>query len=92
MNADGSVAIPLTKLTAGGVQTINPEWSPAGTKILFTSERALDGSDAVNTNSIFNIWVMDADGSSASALTKLSAPGTRSINPNQVSRNSEIID
>ena len=76
INADGSGATPLTKLTAAGARSGGSVWSPDGSKIAFTSARALDGSDAVNTNSTFNVWVMNADGSGAIPLTKLTAAGT----------------
>jgi Tol biopolymer transport system component len=92
INADGSGAIALTKLTAAGADSINPVWSPDGSKIVFSSQRAIDGSDAANTDRTVNIWVMNADGSFAVALTKLTATGTSSQDPNQPSRDSEIIN
>jgi Tol biopolymer transport system component len=73
MKADGSGAVPLTKLTGSGVLTFNAVWSPDGGKIGFQSNRALDGSDAANTNSTVNVWAMKADGSAAAPLTKLTA-------------------
>ncbi|HSM85076.1 MAG TPA: hypothetical protein VLT16_02935, partial [Candidatus Limnocylindrales bacterium] len=62
MNADGSAATPLTRLTSG-VNNGLPRWSPDGSKIIFVSSRALDGTDATNTNSTLNLWIMNADGS-----------------------------
>jgi Tol biopolymer transport system component len=79
MNADGSGAAPLTKLTATGAGSLDPVWSPDGAKLAFDSPRALDGSDAPNTNGAPNIWVMNADGSNPSALTKLTAAGEDSF-------------
>jgi Tol biopolymer transport system component len=73
MNADGSGAAPLTKLTTAGIATFNLAWSPDGNKIAFVSSRALDGSDAVNTNFTDNIWIMNADGSGVAPLTRLTA-------------------
>ncbi|HLQ50669.1 MAG TPA: hypothetical protein VK129_04175, partial [Terriglobales bacterium] len=73
MNADGSGAIPLTKITATNATSSSPAWSPDGSKIAFDSSRALNGSDAVNTNNTLNIWVVNADGSGAIPLTKLTA-------------------
>jgi Tol biopolymer transport system component len=71
MNADGSAATPLTRLTVP--IAISPRWSPDGTKILFSSFRALDGSDTVNTNTTTNLWIMNADGSNPTPLTRLTA-------------------
>jgi TolB protein len=78
MNADGSAQTPLTKLTAPNVYSVGPVWSPDGSKIAFTSARALDGSDTANINSISNIWVMNADGSAQTPLTKLTQIGAAS--------------
>jgi Tol biopolymer transport system component len=69
--ADGSDATPITKLTNGGASVDNLAWSPDGRKLAFISSRALDGSNAANTNSTFNLWVMNADGSGAAPLTRL---------------------
>jgi dipeptidyl aminopeptidase/acylaminoacyl peptidase len=70
---DGSAPEPLTTQTmAGG--SWRPLWSPDGTKILFESVNALDGSDRKNGgNSTSNIWAMNADGSDPTPLTKLRA-------------------
>ena len=73
MNADGSAATPLTKLTTASVSSSGPVFSPDGTRIAFESTSALDGSDAVNTNFTSNIWVINADGSGAMPLTQLTA-------------------
>jgi Tol biopolymer transport system component len=87
MNADGSGATPLTKLTANQPQAccsvlgLRPIWSPDCSKIIFESERALNGSDAASPSLIFNIWVMNADGSGQMPLTKLMAAGASSSKP-----------
>ena len=81
MNADGSGATPLTKLTASGANSSVSAWSPDGSKITFQSGRALDGSDAVNANDTSNIWVMNADGSGATPLTKLTAVQALNVVP-----------
>jgi Tol biopolymer transport system component len=81
VNADGSGITPLTKLTAADASSFLPVWSADGSKIAFNSQRALDGSDAANTNAVNNIWVMNADGSGASPLTKLKALGAGSFAP-----------
>jgi len=71
MKSDGSGAIPLTKLTAFKANSGGLVWSPDGNKIVFDSGRALDGSDAANISDVSNIWVIGADGSAATPLTKL---------------------
>ena len=79
MNADGTGARPLTSLiTASSYQ---PTWSSAGSKILFCSSRALDGSDTPNANSTLNIWVMNSDGTGAKPLTRSTAPGADNAGP-----------
>lgn len=75
MNADGSGAVPVTRLTAAGVDLFTFEFSPDGSKVAFTSSRALDGTDVVNTNGVHNLWVMNADGSNPTPLTRLTAAG-----------------
>ncbi len=79
VNADGSGTTPLTKLTANNADSFGPVRSTDGTKIAFNSSRALDGSDAANSNVTFNIWVMNADGSGAIPVTKLTASGAYSF-------------
>jgi len=78
MNADGSNPTPLTKYSLPPQPSIAapsaflPAWSPDGSKIVYSSNGSLDGSNAVNGSG--NIWVMSADGSNASPLTKFTAP------------------
>jgi Tol biopolymer transport system component len=78
MNADGSGAKPLTNLTAATADSDRPAWSPDGSKIVFDSRRALDLSDNANTNFTDNIWVVNADGSGATALTQVTAVSSSS--------------
>jgi TolB protein len=73
MNSDGSGATPLTRLTGAGIDLFTFAWSPDSSKIIFTSSRALDGSDANSTNAVHNLWVMNADGSGAAPLTRMTA-------------------
>ncbi len=57
MNADGSG--PPVALTPGSANDTAPRWSPDGTQIVFVSDR--DGNR--------EIYLMDADGTSARRLT-----------------------
>src|SRR5262249_54392811 len=57
MRADGTGPRPLT---AGASDDNVPTWSPDGTRIAFTSNRA---------GGRYQIWVMDADGSHPRPLT-----------------------
>ncbi len=57
--------------------------TPDGSKVFFASSRALDGSNAANTNGTLNIWVVNADASGVTPLTKLTAVGARSFFPNE---------
>lgn len=52
MNADGTNATLLTLSNSGGGTDFQPEWSPDGTKIAFTTRREGD----------FDIYIMNADG------------------------------
>jgi Tol biopolymer transport system component len=81
VNADGSGATPLTRITAIGAYSVSPVWSPGGTQVFFSSQRALDGSDATNIHSTPNIWVVNADGSGATPLTKITAQSAGSEAP-----------
>jgi Tol biopolymer transport system component len=74
MNADGSGATPLTQISSPGIgNSEGPMWSPDGTKIVYSSIRALDGSSRNNPFRNRNIWVMNADGSGSTPLTQLTA-------------------
>jgi Tol biopolymer transport system component len=73
MNADGSNLRPLTNLTTPNTFSFTPIWSPDGSRVAFRSARALNGDDQINTNNVFNTWVVNADGSNPIPLTKLTA-------------------
>src|SRR5262249_14881535 len=73
MNADGSGATPLSRLTAPFPETFGPVWSPDGSKIAFVSDRALDGSDASILSR--NIWSVRPDGTGLRALTRYTSAG-----------------
>ena len=84
INADSSGVLPLTRLNAFQLassvpfttaDSLRPQWSLDGTKIIFESAAALDGSNAVNTNTNFNIWMVNADGSGRTPLTKQTFSG-----------------
>jgi Tol biopolymer transport system component len=82
MNADGSSPVPLTKLTGEFTDCLNPAWSPDGSKIVFHTRRALNGTDFISSNGTDNLWLMNPDGSGQAALTKLTASIDHSLNPN----------
>ncbi len=72
MNSDGSGATPLTQISSPGIgNSEGPMWSPDGTKIVYSSIRALDGSSRNTQFRNSNIWVMNADGSGSTPLTQL---------------------
>lgn len=77
MNADGSGATPLTRLTQ--TNCFLPVWSPDGSKIAYFSRRAVDGSD--NDTATYNIWVINADGSNDHPVTQSTAQYVISENP-----------
>ena len=80
MNADGSGSRAVTSLTAA--TSSQPRWSPDGSRIIFSSTRALDGSDTPNANATFNIWtVSSSNGSAAQALTHTTASNADSTGP-----------
>lgn len=81
MNADGSGQNALTKVTAKNADCSSPVWSPDGSRIAFVSARALDGSDATDPNDTSNIWVMNADGSGLTPMTRLTVVGAASTTP-----------
>src|SRR5262249_23319836 len=83
MNTDGSGTTALTNVTAfiNSSRDADPSWSPDGSKIVFVWQGALNGADLPNIDSTANIWVMNADGSGATPLTKLTAKGADSEPP-----------
>jgi Tol biopolymer transport system component len=73
MNADGSGGMPIMKASRG-IALDELIWSPDGKKLAFASNRALDGSDRfiAKAEKVIprNIWVINADGSAATPLTR----------------------
>ncbi len=69
VNADGTNLIPFTR--TNNTSNFGPQWSPDGTKVLFTSTRALDATDTDTTE--FNLWRMNADGTGLRPLTEYTA-------------------
>jgi Tol biopolymer transport system component len=82
MNPDGTGALHLTPFDGVAVQLQFPVWSPDGSKIFFSSDGAVGGTNAPNLNDTANIWVVNADGSGLTSLTKLTAAGASSTFPN----------
>jgi Tol biopolymer transport system component len=79
INADGTGLAPLTRMTAPSASSISPRWSPDGSRIVFTSAVSLDGSNAVNTGNVNNVWMVNADGSGLAPLTRDTASGDTSL-------------
>ena len=69
IGADGSNPIPLTGNTATGLSSFTPVFSPDGSKIAFSSMTALSGLPD-GTRTPMNIWIMNADGTGLTALTR----------------------
>ena len=55
-----TAAAPATRLTTGPAFDMQPRFSPDGKRIAFTSDRG----------GLFNIWVMDADGTKPTAVSR----------------------
>lgn len=73
--------MPLTSATALGADSILPQWSPDGSKIVFYSSRKIDGTDAQNLNRTNNIWSVNADGTGLRIITNATANGANSYDP-----------
>lgn len=73
IKSDGSGWTAITQLSgaAYGADSLFPQWSRDGSKIVYSSGRALDGTDNAAAGGAINIWVTNADGSGATPLTQL---------------------
>lgn len=78
---DTSLGITSCSAIPGIVDSTRPQLSPDGTKIVYASKAALDGATNGVATFSFNIWVMNVDGSSRTALTRNSAARLDSLNP-----------
>ena len=79
VSADGGSPTSVTNLSAAGASSHHAAWSPDGSKLAFDSRRSIDGRDLANDAS--NIWIINPDGSDATALTKNTANGADSVQP-----------
>ncbi len=71
IDADGTNLVAVTKLTASGAYSDGPDWSPDGTRIVYSSQRAIDGSDAKGTTS--NLWIVGPTGQSGFKITSFNS-------------------
>src|SRR3954467_8220243 len=60
VNVDGTHPVPLTN--ARNAISFAPRMSPLGDRIVFLSDRNIDGTDAPNPNFTFNLWTVRVDG------------------------------
>jgi Tol biopolymer transport system component len=91
VNTDGTGLTPLTTATAAGAHSENPQWSPDGERVVFSSTRKIDGTDAANTNGTSNVWVAEADGTGLAALTTVTANQVVNSNPQWSPDGSRIV-
>ena len=64
----------VTRLTNNPAPEVLPSWSPDGTRIAFTSMRDEPDPQNCGTNCNFEIYVMNADGTGVTRLTKGRCP------------------
>ncbi len=82
---DGTDKVALTSNTAAGLDSDNPSFSAAGTKVTFASKTALNGSSNGSATSSYNVWSVLSGGTSPSALTANTAVGLDSNSAPQFS-------
>src|SRR5262249_25647125 len=69
INANGSSPTAVTAFTATSIVISDLAWSAGGTQILLSSNAPVRRRQPPNTNSITNIFVMDANGANRAPLT-----------------------
>jgi Tol biopolymer transport system component len=57
---------------SSGSQTVQAVF----TMMMYRSQRALNGGNAADTNSVYNLWISKTDGTGATPLTQLTTAGT----------------
>jgi Tol biopolymer transport system component len=76
VNTDGTGLAALTRLTLSETgefaNNVSPQVSPDGNHIIFLSNKKLNPSDVLSAP-IWNLWVMNSDGSGSKPLTNLTA-------------------
>lgn len=73
MDSDGSNPQQLTRTV--GKDSANPSWSPDGTRIAFESNRDRAFPNRDGDREIYDIYVMDADGSHVQRVTRTGGAG-----------------
>ena len=89
VNSDGTIVVPITRTT--NTPNFDPQWSRDGTKVLFTSYRALDGTDASAVPPVSNLWQVNADGTGLLPLTNSTARGADNFSGQWAPDGSKIV-
>lgn len=66
VNTDGTGLTALTSNSAASLDSIKPQFTPDGTKIVFNSLMPIQGVASTS----YNVWIMSSDGSGAMPLTQ----------------------
>lgn len=80
INDDATGLLALTSVTVAA-DSLAPEISPDGTKVVYSSKRNLDGVPGSAANAVANIWIINVDGTSSLALTQLTVANADSTTP-----------
>lgn len=91
MNSDGSGLTHLTNTDVTNSDANNPRWSPDGEQILFQATFNLSDPVSGAPNSDSNIWVMNSNGSSLTALTTTNVTGAEAYGPEWSPDGNQII-